>query len=217
MPVWRHIPFKGLKPKMGKTSPARKTGKPRRGRKFCGGLSPPGPAPVTVGGASPVASAGLGETPTPDGQRGQSGLRARRAAPILAATLISEAPMQHLFRPVLHKARLQDLALHVGRSGLCLNDPCQLQTEPATGLMVHALIDRPFLGLIPRRTRVRLGCLGPRAKAYLAPHLETGARLRLRIVGLTPEHLAGPEGPEISVSVWSDQLLPAPSGQGHMR
>ena len=118
--------------------------------------------------------------------------------------------MQHLFQPIIHKARLQALAVNVGRAGLTLNDAAELQQNDR-GIGVHVLLQRPFLGVIPRCKRVYLGQLGPAACALVQPHLDRGGPLRVRIVGLTPEHLAGPDGPEVHVSVWGvlDNVIPA--------
>lgn len=124
--------------------------------------------------------------------------------------------MQTQFQPIIHKTRLQQLALHVARSGLCLNDTVELQRE-GDDIVVLARLHRPFLGLIPRRRQTRLGLLGPHAVALVAPLIDRDAPLRARIVGLTPEHLAGATGPEVHVSVWSvpEPVLfrPPPFGQ----
>ncbi|GHC17717.1 MULTISPECIES: hypothetical protein [Gemmobacter] len=110
--------------------------------------------------------------------------------------------------PILHKTRVHGLALHVGRSGLCLNDTVHLHPADDGRLMVTASVRRHILGLIPHRRQVTLGHLGPRAATTLAPWLAAPDGLRLRIVGLTPEHLAGPEGAEVHVSVWGEPLPP---------
>lgn len=116
--------------------------------------------------------------------------------------------MQHVIQPILNKAKVHGLAVHVARSGLCLNDPAELHITEEGRLEIHALIKRPFLGLIPRSSKLALGHLGPRATAVLVPHLEAETPLRLRIVGLTPEHIAAPE---VFVSVWG-ALSPRYSG-----
>lgn len=118
-------------------------------------------------------------------------------------------PMQHPYQPIIHKARLHGLAVNVGRTGLSLNDAAELQ-QNEQGIGVHAMLQRPFLGLIPRQKRIYLGQLGPAASALVAPHLDRGGPLRVRIVGLTPEHLAGTDGPEVHVSVWGvlDTVIP---------
>lgn len=106
------------------------------------------------------------------------------------------------FGPILGKARLHEVRVHVGRSGLCLNDPALLRVTPEGRLEVMARMRRRWLGLVPRWRWQVLGELGPRACALLAPWLEEAEPLRLRIVGLTPEHIAAPE---VFVSVWGEQ------------
>ena len=104
--------------------------------------------------------------------------------------------------PILGKARLYDVRVHVARSGLCLNDPALLRVTPEGRVEVMARMRRRWLGLVPRWRWQVLGELGPRATAMLAPWLEEAEPLRLRIVGLTPEHIAAPE---VFVSVWGEQ------------
>lgn len=106
------------------------------------------------------------------------------------------------FGPILGKARLHEVRVHVGRSGLCLNDPALLRMTPEGRLEVMARMRHRWLGLVPRWRWQVLGELGPRACALLAPWLEEAEPLRLRIVGLTPEHIAAPE---VFVSVWGEQ------------
>lgn len=112
--------------------------------------------------------------------------------------------MQHLYQPIIHKASLMGLAVHVGRSGLCLNDTAELRATGEGRIGVFALQPRRWLGLIPRIKRLYLGHLGPQAATLVAPRLDRDEQLRVRIVGLTPEHLAGGAEPEIHVSVWSN-------------
>ena len=105
--------------------------------------------------------------------------------------------------PILGKARLHDVRVHIGRSGLCLNDPALLRVTPEGRVEVLARMRRRLLLLPLWRCQV-LGELGPRATAMLAPWLEEAEPLRLRIVGLTLEHIAAPE---VFVSVWGEQRL----------
>lgn len=112
--------------------------------------------------------------------------------------------MTETLQPLIHKAQLLGLRVHVGRAGLCLGDAARaLPLEDGT-VGVEADVRRPLLGLLPRRRAVILGHLGPAASRILAPSIAEGRPLRLRIVGLTPEHLAGPQGPEVHVSVWGE-------------
>lgn len=90
------------------------------------------------------------------------------------------------FGPILGKARLHDLRVHVGRSGLCLNDPAQLRVAADGRIEVMARMRRRLLGVLPRWRWQVLGELGPRATVLLGPWLEEAESLRLRIVGLTP-------------------------------
>lgn len=75
---------------------------------------------------------------------------------------------------------------------------------------VFGLIRRPILGFLPSRRVSYLGHLGPVAEQILAPALMVGLMLRLRVVLLTPEHLATSGPPEIHVSIWADPYKLAP-------
>lgn len=114
------------------------------------------------------------------------------------ATRTGTAMLQNV-QPILAKTRLHDLAVHVARSRLCLNDPVEIEAEGDGRLAVSGRLHRPILGIIPRRRQTVIGHIGPRAAELLAPLIEAGTPLRLRIVGLTPEHIAPPE---VYVSVW---------------
>lgn len=111
--------------------------------------------------------------------------------------------MHDLLQPLIHKAAVQDIAVHIGRTGLSIGDEAGLHLLPDGKVGVVALQERRLLGLIPRKSSVLLGTLGPQARAILMPAVENDEPLRVRIVGLTPEHLV-PEGgqPEIHISVW---------------
>lgn len=119
--------------------------------------------------------------------------------------------MQHVIQPLIHKAQVMGLAVNVARTGLCLNDPAELRMLDEGRIGVYAVIRRPFLGVIPRNSRLYLGHLGPAAAGLVAPHMMREQPLRVRIVGLTPEHLAGEAAAEIHVSVWGelDQVIRA--------
>ena len=114
--------------------------------------------------------------------------------------------MTHSFRPILHKTRVHGLRLDVRRSGLCLNDPVLIFPQEDGRLALFAVVEKMFLGLLPRRRHLALGHLGPHAERLLQPWLATPSPLRLRIVSLTPEHLAGDGPPEVHVSVWGEPL-----------
>lgn len=116
--------------------------------------------------------------------------------------------MQHALHPILGKARVHGLAVNIASSGLCLNDPAELQVGTEGQLQVLARIRRRFLGLVPRQVLRVIGHLGPRSTTLLLPYLEDETPLRLRIVGLTPEYIAQPE---VFVSIWG-QFKPQFSG-----
>ena len=115
--------------------------------------------------------------------------------------------------PVLPKTPILGLRVHVGRSGICIGDPATLLLTETGEVVLLAVVKRRYLGLFPYRQKVRLGQLGPVVSRILTPAIRQGSQMRIRIVGLTPEHLCGVEGPEIFVSVWADPLAlrPLPS------
>lgn len=119
--------------------------------------------------------------------------------------------MQDLLQPLIHKAAVQDIAVNVARSGLSIGDEAELHSCPDGQLAVFAVRTRRIIGLFPRRHLTRVGVLGPQAESILSAAVENGDLLRVRIVGLTPEHLVTPGGcPEIHISVWGDpRVLPA--------
>lgn len=125
--------------------------------------------------------------------------------------------MQDIYQPLLPKSRLVRLAVHVQRSGLCLGDAVTLGWLGDGGIGVFAPPRRKRLGLFLRRRPILLGQLEPEAAAIVAPALAAEEPLRVRIVGLNPEHLAGEAGPEVHISVWGDarhvqRITPAAPG-----
>ena len=69
-------------------------------------------------------------------------------------------------------------------------------------VIVTAMVRQRVLGVFGR-TRLRsLGHLGPVIDQLLMPLIATGQELRVRVVGITPEHLSTDDGPEVFVSVW---------------
>lgn len=122
--------------------------------------------------------------------------------------------MQRVMQPIIHMARVNGLAVHVQKARLCLNDPATLRPLPDGRIGVYAEMRRPWLGMIPRRRIVHMGELGPEATRIVTPYLLAGSPLRIRIVALTPEHLARGAGPEVQISVWGeiDEAIPALSG-----
>lgn len=123
----------------------------------------------------------------------------------------AKVPMTETLRPLIHKARVHGLQVHVGRAGLCLGDAAQAVALDDGTVGIVAQVRAPFLGLIPRQRQAVLGRLGPAATRILLAEIAGGRPLRLRIVGLTPEHLAGPQGPEVHISAWGAPPPPPPA------
>lgn len=104
--------------------------------------------------------------------------------------------------PLLAKVPVHDLQIHVGRSGLSLGDTVALSLDAHGRVIVTAMVRQRVLGVFGR-TRLRsLGHLGPVIDQLLMPLIATGQELRVRVVGITPEHLSTDGGPEVFVSVW---------------
>jgi hypothetical protein len=106
--------------------------------------------------------------------------------------------------PLIHKAPVEELVIHVARTGLAIGDPAWLDRLSDGRIGVFANLSQPFLGLIPRQRPGLLGHLGPMAEEIVAPSLAHGDDLRVRIIDLTPEHLANGYPPEVYISVWGD-------------
>lgn len=113
--------------------------------------------------------------------------------------------MHDLIQPLIHKAAVHDVAVNVSRTGLSIGDTAELHELSDGRVGVFARVQRSILGLFSRRTVIGLGVLGPNSERLIKRAVVQGETLRVRIVGLTPEHLsASGEGPEIYVSVWGD-------------
>lgn len=112
--------------------------------------------------------------------------------------------MQDVILPLIRKAELIRLQVNVTRAGLSIGDVAELRLIDADQIAVFAEIRSYWLGLIPHRGWRMLGLLGPAASAMILPSLHHGDHLRVRIVGLTPEHLASSGVAEVHVSVWGD-------------
>jgi hypothetical protein len=106
--------------------------------------------------------------------------------------------------PLIHKAPVEDLVIHVARTGLAIGDHAWLDRLGDGRIGVFANLRQPFLGVFPRQRRGLLGHLGPMAEEIVAPSLAHGDDLRVRIIDLTPEHLANGYPPEVYISVWGD-------------
>lgn len=134
-----------------------------------------------------------------------NGQKNRRAESSRTAPAVKGPAMNDLLQPLIHKAAVRDIAVHVARTGLSIGSEAALLPLPDGRIGVFARLDRRFLGVIPRKVTVLIGVLGPQASALIAPAVERDELLRVRIVGLTPEHLTAPGlGPEVHVSVWGD-------------
>ena len=106
--------------------------------------------------------------------------------------------------PLIHKAPVEGLVVHVARTGLVIGDTAWLDRLTDGRIGVFASLRKPILGLIPRLRPGLLGHLGPMAEEIVAPSLAHGDALRVRIIDLVPEHLANGFPPEVYISVWGD-------------
>jgi hypothetical protein len=122
--------------------------------------------------------------------------------------------MRDLIEPILPQVPVEGIALHVGRSRLSMGDAVVPRLLPEGLVGIWARVWRPWMGIVPMWREGYLGHLGPVASQILAPALENGPSLRMRVVMLTPEHLAGAGLPEIHVSVWGDPRLLTPFLEG---
>lgn len=106
--------------------------------------------------------------------------------------------------PLIHKAPVEGLAIHVARAGLAIGDQARLDRLSDGRIGVFARLRKPILGLLPHHKEGLVGHLGPVAEEILAPSLAHGDDLRVRIIDLTPEHLSNGYPPEVYISVWGD-------------
>jgi len=106
--------------------------------------------------------------------------------------------------PLIHKAPVEGIRIHVARTGLGIGDPATLERMSDGRVGVRARLRQPILGLIPRHREGVIGHLGPLAEEIIAPSLAHGDSLRVRIIDLIPEHLANGFPPEVYISVWGD-------------
>ncbi len=122
--------------------------------------------------------------------------------------------MYDIIEPILPQVPVEGIALHVGRSRLSMGDAVTPRLLPEGLVGIWARVCRRWMGILPLWHVGYLGHLGPVASQILAPALEKGLALRMRVVMLTPEHLAGSGLPEIHVSVWGDPRLLTPFLEG---
>ena len=112
--------------------------------------------------------------------------------------------MQDILQVLIHKAPVRGLLLHIGKSGICIGDAAELHLQPDGKIGIFAQAKRPLLGILPRRSLRHLGFLGPAATEVMTEPLQHSDHLRVRIVGLTPEHLSPSGAAEVYISVWSN-------------
>lgn len=106
--------------------------------------------------------------------------------------------------PLIHKAPVEGLTLHVARARLAIGDHAWLDRLPDGKVGVFAEVRQMLLGLFPRQRPALLGHLGPVAEEIVAPSIAHGDPLRVRIIDLVPEHLSNGFPPEVYISVWGD-------------
>jgi hypothetical protein len=106
--------------------------------------------------------------------------------------------------PLIHKAPVEGLMVHVARTGLAIGDEAWLDRLGDGRIGVFARLRQPIFGLIPRLKAGLVGHLGPMAEEIVAPSLAHGDALRVRIIDLVPEHLSNGFPPEVYISVWGD-------------
>jgi hypothetical protein len=112
--------------------------------------------------------------------------------------------MQDILQPIIHKTPIVGLRVNVAQSGLCIGDTAQLGRLDNGRIGIFAQASRRLFGIFPHRAVTCLGSLTDEAEQRIATALDTGGTLRIRIVGLTPEHLSQEDGPQIHVSVWGN-------------
>ena len=110
--------------------------------------------------------------------------------------------MPQALLPLIHKAKVQGLLVQVAKSGLSLGDEAQAVELGDGRIGILARVRAPVLGLFRMQRQKIIGHFGPQATELIRPELDRAEGMRLRVVGVTPEFLAGPEGAEVHVSVW---------------
>jgi hypothetical protein len=118
--------------------------------------------------------------------------------------------MHEMIEPILPQVPVEGIAIHVAKSRLSMGDAAEARLTADGRVGIWARVRKPFLGVLPLRRDAYIGHLGPIAAQILTPALLDGAPLRLRVVMLTPEHLAGAGQPEVHISIWGDPRLLTP-------
>ncbi|MDN5785959.1 hypothetical protein [Pseudorhodobacter sp.] len=115
--------------------------------------------------------------------------------------------MHEIIEPLIHKASVSGLCVQIRKTGLSIGDVAELGLADDGRIAVYArIVKRGFL--LRRPVRALVGYLGHQASQILTPALRRGAPLRVRVVSLTPEHLAPGGKAEMSVSVWGARPMP---------
>lgn len=109
--------------------------------------------------------------------------------------------MQDIIEPIIHKAAVSNLEISFRKSGLSIGDVAELHLCDDGRIAVYAHISRRRF-LFRRLSLTRIGHLVAQAGPLLIPALRRGDHLRVRVVGLTPEHLSPDGTPEMFISVW---------------
>ena len=112
--------------------------------------------------------------------------------------------MSERLEPILPQVPVEGIAIHIGKAGIGMGDMAEARLLPDGRVGIYAVIRRRILGIFPARRMGYIGHLGPIATRILSPALMEGLLLRLRIIDLTPEHLANGYPPEVYISVWGD-------------
>jgi hypothetical protein len=111
--------------------------------------------------------------------------------------------MYDTMQAIIHKAAVNDLQTQIRHTGLCIGDAAELHLDDLGRVTVWGRLNRRRF-LIRRRVLAHIGNLGPQACEILTPVLHRNEHLRVRIVGLTPEHLAPDGKAEMHISVWGN-------------
>ncbi len=101
--------------------------------------------------------------------------------------------MQDSIQPLIHKAAVQDIAVHIARSGLSIGDEATLHSLTDGRIGVFAARRRRLLGLIPQRVTTCLGTLGPQAATLIGPAVEAaGESIAIRAAGASAREITRP-------------------------